>query len=230
MSNTPTAPQADDRASGAVFGLIIILGWGLFLFFTTQHAEGGPPASFAALVRGLADEGQQAVHAAISALSAVLLIGYAGFSARLGLARPAVLTGLIAFTIATAAIMIWTLLDGVVLPGMAKAYAANPDDFLDVLKPIFIFAGGLTRLLFEVRMIAVPIAIAAWSLALLNQTFVSRLVGLLGFGAAALLAAPLFAPQLMAHGGSQLMVFLAMAGIEALWGGFVAIQLLRGKI
>jgi hypothetical protein len=229
MTNLPTSTPADDRSGGMVFGLIIIFGWALFLLVTTQHAEGGPPPSFAAYVRGLANEGQQAVHAVLCALSGVLLVGYAGFSARLGLARPAVLTGLIAFTIATAAIMIWTLLDGVVLPGVAGRYAAKPDADLDVLKPIFIFAGALIGLLFKIRMIAVPIAIAAWSLALLRHTIVSRLIGLLGLGAAALLTVPIFVPQPI-PGLDMLMLFLAMAGVQALWGALVAVQMLRGKL
>jgi hypothetical protein len=229
MTNSPQSSAAGDRASGAIFGLVIIVGWALFLIVLSRHADGPPPASFAAMIKGLANEGQQGVHIAASALSAVLLIGYAGFAGRLGLSRPAVLTGLVAFAIATAAIMTWTLLDGVVLPGVAARYAAKPDADLDVLKPIFVFVGGVIGLLFQVRAVCVVVATAAWSLALLGGTPVSRLVAVLGFGVSALLAAPLFAPHLIA-GGNMLMVFLALTGIQALWGACIAIQLLRGKI
>lgn len=228
MSNADTV--TNDRQSGVVFGLIILFGWAMFLYFTTQHAENGPPASFVALIRGMATEGQQMVHAGVCVASAILLIGYAGFATRLGLGRPSVMTGLVIFTIATVALVVWALLDGIVLPGLAIAYAKKPDDFLEVLKPTYFLTVGIVSLMSQIRMIIMPIAIVAWSISLLQQSAISRFIGLLGFGAAVLIAAPVFAPQVMKLAGSPLMAFLALSSIQAAWGALIALQMIRGKI
>jgi hypothetical protein len=207
--------------------LALAAGSVLFVLALAHHDAGGPPTGVADAVHQLAAEGggQRLVHALLCACAALLAFGYSGLAMRLGLSRAPVRAGLIAYAIATFAVMAQTLLDGIVLPQVAARFAQAPDADLAALKPVLVFAGALLGTLFQVWVLASSIAILLWSAALAIHPGSNRAAAALGVAAGILPLAALPSPALHSLAGIG-----ALAGAQSLWGLAVAAQLARGRL
>jgi hypothetical protein len=230
MTQPQLAPM-EASPGGRVIAGALALGSALFVLTLMLHAEGAPATTLAEAVRSLAAEGtdQRVVHGMLFLFSAVMLFGYAGFALRIGLSEAPALAGLVAYAIATLAVMAQTLLDGIVLPAVAARYTAAPDAELAALKPLLVLSGALLGVLFQLWLIGSACAILLWSIALLRRPGFNRIAAAIGFVAGALPLASLAWPGAHPHLPSVTGI-VTIAGAQAIWALTIAAQLARGRL
>jgi hypothetical protein len=139
------------------------------------------------------------VHGGFIATLSVLLICFVYLSRYLGQDRVPVVVGLVAFCIATGAMMASMIVDGFVVPAIAVKFldVSAPGDLASA-RTLFSLCGTLIRFLMPMAMIFQAIAMLGISLALLGQSGMARgaaiygiCVGLLLGGAILLAPAPM---------------------------------------
>jgi hypothetical protein len=157
----------------------------------------------------------QIVHGAMILVVGALAFGFIHLARRLGLERPAVLAGLVAYAIAAAANIGAATINGFALPAF---FADAPNAGHD----LFGFAWALNQALAKLAVIAAGLAYILWSLALWRG---ARVVALLGF-AAGIVPAILMLGGLALHVHAALFVYAA----QMLWAALAGWLLLRGRL
>ena len=181
---------------------------------------GGNPGSFADLIK---DEAAHqvidgVVHGGFVITLVALMICFVFLSRLLGLARSAVVIGLVCFCVGSGAIIASMVLDGFATPAIAVRFAGADD--LQPAKTLFILLGTLIRFLMPMGLLFQFVAMLSWSWAIVKRPGLSRAVGLLGSVMAIILMVAIFAiPTAMAThvilGGMALQVvwYLAIAAL-----------------
>lgn len=156
------------------------------------------------------------VHGAMILVVGAMLYGFAYFARRRGLARPAVLAGLIAYAIGAAANIGAATINGFAAPALAaRVPAVHPD--------LFAFAWAANQALAALGVAAVGAAYALWSLDLLRT---NRLIGALGLLAGGVPAVLLIGGWI----GMHLYAAVAVYAGQALWAALVGGLMLRGGL
>lgn len=156
----------------------------------------------------------QLVHGAMILFVGMMAFGFVQVARRLGLERPAVLAGLVAYAIATVADVGAATINGFAAPALA-AHGASRDAFATLWV--------LNQALAGLGVVAAGMAYALWALALCRR---QRLAALLG-----LLAGPV--PALLLLGGwidMHLHWAILVYAAQALWAALTGWLLLAGTL
>ena len=118
------------------------------------------------------------VHGALSALYGLLTAGMLLFASRLGVWRPLVLVGVVAFGAALGLMLQAAIIDGFIAPGLAARCISSPDPACAV-QTLGLFRFGLLQIEAFTRFAlgATAVAVLAWSVALLRTPLVPRWAG-----------------------------------------------------
>jgi hypothetical protein len=156
------------------------------------------------------------VHGTLLLLLGVLLTWLASYALHRGMTRRPVLVGLVSFAIGICSLFAAGLVDGFILPTLAAQFdAASPAAQVAVVVTLAASSVAV-NVLTVFGIVAMAIAIAAWSLDLACDQGGNRVAGLLGFVAAALSVAVLMmgGPSLKPH---ALMAVVCAQGVWYLW-------------
>jgi hypothetical protein len=156
------------------------------------------------------------VHGVMILVVGAMLYGFSYFARRRGLARPAVLAGLIAYGIGAAANIGAATINGFVAPALPGHGAAAHHE-------LFAFAWAMNQALAGLAVVAVGAAYALWSLDLLRT---NRLLAALGLLAGAMPAVLLIGGWI----GMNLYAAMAVYAGQALWAVLVGWLMLRGGL
>ena len=198
-------PDAETRAGDRAAGIVLIAAAAASMIAMAHH-----PSSFhAGAVIGI-------VHGVMILVVGTMLYGFSHFARRRGLARPAVLAGLVAYAIASAANVGAATINGFVAPALASDEPAMHHD-------LFAFAWAANQALAGLGVVAVGAAYALWSLDLLRTNKLLAALGLLAGGV----------PAVLLIGGWIGMTLLAAVAVyagQALWAALVGWLMLRGGL
>ena len=174
---------------------------------------GGTPGSFADLIK---DEAAHqvidgVVHGGFVVTLVALTICFVFLSRLLGLAKPAVVIGLVCFGAGCCALIASMVLDGFATPAIAVRFAGVDD--LQPAKTLFILIGTLIRFLMPMGLLLQFVAMLGWSWAMVKRPGLGRAVGLLGLVVGTFFIAAIFAiPTAMAAH-----VILGGLALQAAW-------------
>jgi len=218
MSGWHRRIELQDRQAG----IVIAAGTGLAVVSLALHPVVQAPSAEAALGRIVElARLDQLVHGVLMAIYAGLLFGFARFARTLGLGRPSVQAGLIAYGLGCLGVFGAALLDGFVIPDLARQYLGSAREAAcgDLLVLCAILIQVLTRL----ALVAQSVGIAFWALAASLEPTRHRGIAVIGFGvAAALLVLVLAAPVMAPHG------LIGILLLQGLWNLWIAAHLIRG--
>jgi hypothetical protein len=186
------SPSVEATPRGTIAGIVILAGGALAVFAMAHHPSVTTHTP-AEAIREIGKIGlvNYAVHGAMIAIVAALMFGFSVFSIRRGLAKEAVLAGLVAQAIGTAASIVAAMISGFLISGIAARYAtASPEGLAFAAQAIAICAGAV-QLFGKLGVIGMTLAIVLWSADLVRTPGSVRLTGALGFAAGALAVAML---------------------------------------
>jgi hypothetical protein len=200
--------EGEDRiGADRIAGWALIAGSLLSVFVMAHHPQHVDPNGIVGLV-----------HGAMIFLMAVIAFGFAHFALRRGVARPAILAGLIAYFIGLVADLGAGTTNGFIVPALAAHGPALSG------RDVFLLAWEANQALAKLGVFATAAAFILWSIDFLRRPgFEPKLVGGLG------LLAGLVPAALLGSGATDMHVagaFLAYAAF-ALWGAIVGVHLLR---
>jgi hypothetical protein len=161
------------------------------------------------------------VHGGLIVLMLGFCFGFVGVATALGLRRPPVLIGLIAYAIGILATIGAAMIDGFVAPAFA---ARVPADQAGVAVDILIFAGAAIQYLTKLGFVGMSLGMLGCSLPLLRRPGLARVTGLMGLVSGGLPAVLILAmdPSLNPH--LLILILLMQAG----WNFTAAALLVRG--
>jgi hypothetical protein len=204
------ADVVDQKLADRIAGGALILGSLLSVLAMAHHPEHVDPNGLVGLV-----------HGAMIVLMSVIAFGFAHFALRRGLARPAILAGLIAYFIGLVADLGAGTTNGFIVPALAAHGAALSG------RDVFLLAWEANQALARLGVFATAAAFTFWSIDFLRRPGLEpKAIGALG------LLAGLVPATLLATGATDMHVagaFMAYAAF-ALWGAIVGLHLLRGKL
>src|SRR3954468_3744120 len=205
MTETADHLWADRIAGGA-----LILGAMLSVLAMAHHPEHVDPNGLVGLV-----------HGAMIVLLTVTAFGFAHFALRRGLARPAILAGLVCYAISVVAHIGAGTINGFVVPALALRGAALAG------RDVFLLAWEANQALAKLGVLMTGAAFAFWSLDFLRRSGLEpKAIGALGLAAGLAPAVLLATAALDMHVAGA---FLAYAAFAA-WGVIVGVHLLRGGL
>jgi len=161
------------------------------------------------------------IHAFMIVMVWAMLFGFTHFARARGLGRPAVLAGLLAYSIGAAANIGAATVNGLVTPSLAEngVRSVGPD--------VFAFAWALNQALDAVAVFAIGAAYSLWSFDLLrDRTVFARVTAALGISAAAVTVGVLASGAIRMDVTGAFMVYAAQVG----WAAFVGLFMLRGGL
>jgi hypothetical protein len=161
------------------------------------------------------------VHAFMIAMVWAMLFGFTHFARRRGLGRPAVLAGLVAYSIGAAANIGAATVNGLVTPALAEngVRTVGPD--------VFAFAWALNQALDAVGVFGTGAAYLLWSLDLLrDRTTFARVTAALGIAAGAITIGMLAGGAIRMNVSGAFIVYAAQVG----WAALIGVALLRGGL
>jgi hypothetical protein len=181
-SRAPAAPPA------RVAGVAIIVSASAALVAVARHptlARAQSPADVLAQIAALtvADE---VVHGVLLVLVGVLFYGFTVFAIRRGLYHGTVLGGLIAYALASAAMIGAALVDGFVVPALGARYAGASSQNAVIAVHMLAAASAVIQVLSKFAIAATGAALVFWSVGLLRAPGAVRVAGFIGIGSATL--------------------------------------------
>lgn len=187
MSNEKSlAPSAPDtRAAGIAIAAAAILSI-VFVAFD-QNATGDSPLAVLESITKIRLV-HQAVHAGAIACLLALAFGFTSLAWRLGLRRPLVLAGLVAFQIGCMAMVGATLLDGFITPDVAGAFAKASPESVKTGYNLVVFIGVALTDLARLAWVFQAAGAAAWSWVLFRDRGFNRKIGSTGLISAMVVA------------------------------------------
>lgn len=226
MQQERSAPFA--RPDGTVAGIVIAVSAGLAVVAMSHHPSARvvhDPAAAIAALNGIAGV-DRIVHGAMIALMGALLFGFVVFSMRRGFDKQTVLAGLTAYAVGTGALIGAALINGFLVPGIAEQYAAASPDGTTFALRILSICWLANQVLAKFGVVALTLAIVAWSSGLIAASGMLRVTGIVGLAAAALSAG------VLVFGGGALTVstFSVVVVGQAVWYFAVAALLVRGRV
>jgi hypothetical protein len=138
----------------------------------------------------------EVVHGTMIAIVVALLFGLTVFSIRRGLAKEAVLGGLIAQAIGTGTTIVAAMTSGFLIPEIAARYASASPQGLQFAVQVISICGTVVQLFSKLGEVGLTLAIVLWSVDLVRTPGYVRMTAILGFAAGA------FAVAMLLFGGS----------------------------
>jgi hypothetical protein len=216
----PAPPPAS--ISGALLVGTSILSLALMLHHpSVATGAHGTSAAIAELARtgSLA----RVVHGGLIALLAVQAFAYVELAERLGWGRRVVRAAVVAYAAGFVAMIGATLISGFVVPRLADRYEASGTGDVEAVRAVLVACTAGNRTLAEFAAIAMSVAIALWSGALLDR---SRTVAALGLLSGVVPAAALLTGALHLEVSGMTLVVL----LQGVWNVAVGAALLRRRI
>jgi hypothetical protein len=161
------------------------------------------------------------VHGGFIVTLSVLIVCFVFLSRALGMARVAVVAGLVAFCVGCGALMGSMIMDGFVIPAIAvRLSAMGTAEALTQAETLFILCGTLIRFLMPMGLLFQGVAMLSWSSAIVGTRGWRSAAGVFGLVGGILLVGALLAPlpRLREHvllGGIVVLAVwhLALAGV-----------------
>jgi hypothetical protein len=161
------------------------------------------------------------VHGVMIALVALMTFGFAHLSIRRGLARPAMLAGLVAWGIAAFGHIGAATINGFVVPALASRVHGAPNHDL------FHIPWQMNQALAQLGVVAAGAAYLFWSIDFLRRAGTeARLIGLLGLAAAVVPVVLLVGGWLEMNVAGALTVYT----VQVAWAALVGLHLVRGGL
>ena len=204
------ADVADDRPADRIAGGALILGALLSMLAMAHHPEHVDPGGLVGIV-----------HGAMLVLMTVIAFGFTHFALRRGLARPAILAGLIAYLVSLVAHIGAGTINGFIVPALAMRGADLSGH------DVFLLAWESNQALARLGVFATAAAFTLWSIDFLRRPGLeAKAIGGLG------LLAGLVPAILLATGAINMHVAGAFAAYAAFaaWGVLVGQHLMRGQV
>ena len=198
-------PQVETRHGDRAAGIALVAAAAVSMLAMAHH----PSSLNAGAMIGL-------VHGVMILVVGAMLYGFAHFSRRRGLGRPAVLAGLVALAISAAANIGAATINGFVLPALPGHGSAMHHD-------LFGFAWAMNQALAALAAIALGAAYTLWSLDLLRTNRLLAALGLLAGGVPAVL---LLGGWIDMHLPTAILVYAA----QVLWAALLGWLMLRGGL
>ncbi len=210
------------RTVGPIVGAVLLAVVALALH---PHMSGhaGPQAELREL--GSLSARDRLVHGTLLLLLAILLTAFASYALRRGLTRWPVVAGLVTFAIGIGGLLAAGLIDGFVLPEIVAQFVDASPAVQDAAVATLAACGVAVNVLTAFGIVAMAIAIAAWSLDLARDVGESRIAGIVGFVSALLTVLVLVegGPSLSAH------TLIAVLCVQGVWYVWIAVLLARGR-
>jgi hypothetical protein len=170
------------------------------------------------------------VHGGFIVTSSVLIVSFVFLSHALGMARVAVVAGLVAFCVGCGALMGSMILDGFVIPAIAVRFSGMGNaDGLAQAQTLFILCGTLIRFLMPMGLLFQSAAMLSWSSVIVGRRGWRLAVGVFGLAGAIVLIGAMLAPlpRMREHvllGGIVVLSvwYLALAGVLCARSGWQA--------
>lgn len=195
--------MTENRTGDRVAGIALIGAAAASMFAMAHHPTSLRAGAMIAIV-----------HGAMILFTGMMTFGFAHFARRLGLARPAVLAGLVAFAIGAIAEVGAATVNGFAMPALAAHGASH--DAIDTL-------WFLNQALAGLGVAAIGAAYTLWTLALWRR---HKLVAALGFVAGAVPALLLLGGWIDMHLHWAMLVYAALT----LWAALVGWLLFAGRL
>jgi hypothetical protein len=163
------------------------------------------------------------VHGGFIVTLSVLIVCFVFLSRALGMARVAVVVGLVAFCVGCGAFMGSMIVDGFVIPALAVRFSGMGNaDALTRAETLLILCGTLIRFLMPMGLLFQSAAMVSWSSVIVGRRGSRLVAGVLGVAGGVLLIGALLAPlpRLREHvllGGIAVIAawYLALAAVLA---------------
>jgi len=205
------------------YGAILVSGSAVLLVMGMVHPSAIPWGDAAALSRMTAID--EFAHGLAILGTGLVLLGLVGLSQMLGLQRVPVMAALIAFALASAAVVVAAALDGFALPALAQQWTEVDriagDDLKRLVRFCVLAASALTR----IYLLLAAVAIALWSWVISRVRLNSPLPWV---GAMVSVAA-----MAMLIGGSPFVSaheVLVLVAVQAVWMLLAALLMIRGRV
>ncbi|HEV2677240.1 MAG TPA: hypothetical protein VGV37_22120 [Aliidongia sp.] len=163
------------------------------------------------------------VHGAVILLMAGHLFGFLGFAARVGLHRPSVLLGLIAYGIGVLGMIGAALNDGFITPALAAAFVGSPEK-AELGMAVLTYGWVAIQYLAKLGFVGMSIGMLGASLPLLRARGFARLVAGTGFVSGVLPVAFL----VLAKADLAPPLLVAILAVQSLWALAAATWLVLG--
>lgn len=202
MDTQSAPPPVDLRASSLAPTGFMLGGLSILALVVLSHhpvAHGGTADEVLASIRTQATA-DRLVHGALAINFGLQTAAMFVFASRLGVWRLTVLAGLVSFSCGAMLLVLAAMTDGFVVPAIVGGCGPSPS-CLAQATPLLRLSGLQIEALSRFALVAVAIAVAAWSGALLMTPATPRWAGSGGLCAAAVLLAALIASgaRLSAH-------------------------------
>jgi hypothetical protein len=214
------AASASTRAAGAIL-IVATIGE----IFAMAHHPHPAPADIAALAQEiLAIAGLAAwVHGILIGLMLLIAYGLSEFVLLAGATRPLIRAGTIVYAAGVVLMIGAALVSGFVDAGIVRSLGIPPASAGPILQALLMFCGVLNRTCANASAVAMSVGIGCWSIALLRESGLRRLIGGLGCAVALLPVVGLLS------GALHLNVFgmSAVVVVQGVWYVAIALLLLR---
>jgi hypothetical protein len=198
-----------------VAGSIALIATGMFHPTGTQLLASAEAAQSVGLRNTI-------VHAVALTGLWLTLFGLVGFSRHLGIRRPDVTAALVAFAMASCAVMIAAITDGILIPKLARDYFMVDEATRAMLMQLMRYSGlaasSMTR--FYISSVAVSILLWSWAI---SRTQFSRVLPWVGIA----VALPALIAQLLGHLQMNVHDVLVLALGQSVWMVWTGIALVR---
>jgi hypothetical protein len=224
MQQALVAPAVQDLHRTRAAGIAIVAATIISTIFVALDRSGGGSNELE-ILQGIARlQGlKELVHGVAIASVCAYGFGYAALARRLGLQRPLVLAGLVTYLFGCVAMIGATIIDGFVTPHIAtEAITAAPERIAFAYNLVH-YLGTVLNDLAKLGWILQAVAALAWSITLIHERGVNRLIGITGFLSSALVAIIVFASATDMTMTSLLSVLLA----QLIWNIAAAVVLIR---
>jgi hypothetical protein len=191
VTETQVPDRTTTRLGGGLLAFTALMTMVLVMHHPVLTARYGVTA-FAAGVRPLAQM-DRIVHGGLMAIFSVQALGFYIFSQSLGLRRPAVAAGFMAFVAGVVVMAVPTTLDGFVTPDLAEACAQTQGGCTAADASVLRLVATMIQNFTKVALVSMCLGTGAWSLALLSSKgLLTRGIGIVGLICAAMPASVLF--------------------------------------
>jgi hypothetical protein len=134
------------------------------------------------------------VHGGFIVTLSVLIVCFVFLARALGMARVAIVAGLVAFCVGSGALMGSMVLDGFAIPAIAVRFSGSDADGLTQAQTLFILCGTLIRFLMPMGLLFQGVAMLSWSSVIVASRGWCRAAGVFGLAGGILLIGALLAP------------------------------------
>lgn len=224
MSTELPSLPARNPPSGASAGIIIAACAGLAIVAIAHHpvvAAPTPAETLAGVVAlGPAD---RIVHGSLIFIMSAMTYGLSVFALRQGLHQATSLAGILAYGAGAGALIGAALIDGFLLPDLASLYAGTSAENVNAARHLLTLCALAIQILSKFGLVAVSIAIIAWSIGLIRMAGAPRAVGVIGVASGVLPAMFLLGGPVHLNPQSLMILFT----VQAIWYFAVATLLIR---